>query len=563
MISRREFFVAATAAATLVAGTGVPLSRLSAEGRLTQDDLLAFEPVGNVTLVHITDLHAQLVPIHFREPSANFGVGESRGRVPHLVGAEFRRAFKLTDGSALAYALTADDFEGLAHAYGAMGGLDRIATVVKAIRAERGDRMLLLDGGDTWTNSWTSLQTKGQDMADAMRMLKTDAMTAHWEFTLGEARVRELADGMGFPLLAQNIREAEFEEHVFEASRIFERNGVKIGVVGQAFPYTPISNPRWMIPNWTFGIREKELAAEIESLRTKGADLIVLLSHNGFDVDRKVAERVPGIDVILSAHTHDAVPEVTQIGRTLLVASGSNGKFVSRLDLDVQSKRVASFRYRLIPIFSDAIMPDAEMKAHIEAVREPFQKDLSRVLGTTDGLLYRRGNFDGTLDTLICDSIIEQRDVEISLSPGVRWGPSMLPGAPITFEDITNATAMSYPACYRTTMTGARLKEVLEDVADNIFNPDPYYQQGGDMVRCGGLGYAIDIAQPAGQRISNLTALRTGAPIDASKEYAVGGWASVNEGTEGPPIWDVVSDYITSKKVVSVRPSTAVNVKGV
>jgi sulfur-oxidizing protein SoxB len=563
MISRREFFVAATAAATLVAGTGVPLSRLSAEGRLTQDDLLAFEPVGNVTLVHITDLHAQLVPIHFREPSANFGVGESRGRVPHLVGAEFRRAFKLTDGSALAYALTADDFEGLARAYGAMGGLDRIATVVKAIRAERGDRMLLLDGGDTWTNSWTSLQTKGQDMADAMRMLKTDAMTAHWEFTLGEARVRELADGMGVPLLAQNIREAEFEEHVFEASRIFERNGVKIGVVGQAFPYTPISNPRWMIPNWTFGIREKELAAEIESLRTKGADLIVLLSHNGFDVDRKVAERVPGIDVILSAHTHDAVPEVTQIGRTLLVASGSNGKFVSRLDLDVQSKRVASFRYRLIPIFSDAITPDAEMKAHIEAVREPFQKDLSRVLGTTDGLLYRRGNFDGTLDTLICDSIIEQRDVEISLSPGVRWGPSMLPGAPITFEDITNATAMSYPACYRTTMTGARLKEVLEDVADNIFNPDPYYQQGGDMVRCGGLGYAIDIAQPAGQRISNLTALRTGAPIDASKEYAVGGWASVNEGTEGPPIWDVVSDYITSKKVVSVRPSTAVNVKGV
>lgn len=563
MISRREFFVAATAAATLVAGTGVPLSRLSAEGRLTQDDLLAFEPVGNVTLVHVTDLHAQLVPIHFREPSANFGVGESRGRVPHLVGAEFRRAFKLTDGSALAYALTADDFEGLARAYGAMGGLDRIATVVKAIRAERGDRMLLLDGGDTWTNSWTSLQTKGQDMADAMRMLKTDAMTAHWEFTLGEARVRELADGMGFPLLAQNIREAEFEEHVFEASRIFERNGVKIGVVGQAFPYTPISNPRWMIPNWTFGIREKELAAEIESLRTKGADLIVLLSHNGFDVDRKVAERVPGIDVILSAHTHDAVPEVTQIGRTLLVASGSNGKFVSRLDLDVQSKRVASFRYGLIPIFSDAITPDAEMKAHIEAVREPFQKDLSRVLGTTDGLLYRRGNFDGTLDTLICDSIIEQRDVEISLSPGVRWGPSMLPGAPITFEDITNATAMSYPACYRTTMTGARLKEVLEDVADNIFNPDPYYQQGGDMVRCGGLGYAIDIAQPAGQRISNLTALRTGAPIDASKEYAVGGWASVNEGTEGPPIWDVVSDYITSKKVVSVRPSTAVNVKGV
>jgi sulfur-oxidizing protein SoxB len=563
MISRREFFVAATATAALVAGSSVPLSRLSAEGRLTQDELLSFDAVGNVTLVHVTDLHAQLVPIHFREPSANFGVGEAKGRVPHITGAEFRKTFRLSEGSALAYALTADDFEGLARVYGAMGGLDRVATVIKAIRAERGDRVLLLDGGDTWTNSWTSLQTKGQDMADAMRLLKVDAMTAHWEFTLGEARVRELLDGLGFPLLAQNMREAEFEEKVFETSRVFERGGVKVGVIGQAFPYTPISNPRWMIPNWTFGIREKELAAEVEALRAQGADLIVLLSHNGFDVDHKVAERVPGLDVILSGHTHDAVPEVTQVGQTLLVGSGSNGKFVSRLDLDVQSKRIAAFRYRLIPVFSDAIAPDPDMKSYIETVRAPYAKDLARVLGRTDGLLYRRGNFGGTLDTLICDAILEQRDVEISLSPGTRWGPSLLPERAITFEDVTNATAMSYPACYRMTMTGARLKEVLEDVADNIFNPDPYYQQGGDMVRCGGLSYTIDVAQPIGQRISNLTLHRTGKPLEASKDYTVGGWASVNEGTQGPPIWDVVSEYISSKKIVSVRPGTTVEVKGV
>lgn len=563
MISRREFFVAATATAALAAGAGIPFRRLAAEGRLRQDDLLSFDAVGNVTLVHVTDLHAQLVPLYFREPSANFGVGTARGRVPHLTGGEFRKAFKLTDGSALAYALSSDDFDGLARAYGAMGGIDRIATVVKAIRAERGDRVLLLDGGDTWTNSWTSLQTKGQDVVDAMRLLKPDAMTAHWEFTLGAERVREIVDSLGFPLLAQNIREAEFEEHVFEPSRLFERGGVKIGVIGQSFPYTPISNPRWMFPDWTFGIREKELAAEVEALRGKGAQLIVLLSHNGFDVDHKMAERVPGLDVILTGHTHDAVPEVTLVGKTLLVASGSNGKFVSRLDLDVGANGISAFRYRLIPIFSDAIAPDAEMKAHIDAARAPYEKDLSRVLGTSGDLLYRRGNFDGTLDTLICDAIREQRDVEISLSPGVRWGPSLLPGDPITFEDITNATAMSYPACYRTTMTGARLKEVLEDVADNIFNPDPYYQQGGDMVRCGGLGYTIDVGQQMGQRISNLTSLRTGEAIDASREYTVGGWASVNKGTEGPPIWDVVSDYIVSKKVVSVRPSTAVSVKGV
>jgi len=563
MISRREFMMAASATAALVAGSTVPLGRLAAEGRLTQDDLLSFDAVGNLTLLHVTDLHAQLVPIYFREPSANFGVGEAKNRVPHITGGDFRRAYKLSDGSAMAYALTSDDFASLARVYGAMGGLDRVATVINAIRAERGNRVLLLDGGDTWTNSWTSYKTKGQDVVDAMALLKPDAMTAHWEFTLGEHRVRELVDQLKFPLLAQNVRESDFEDKVFEASQLFERGGVNVGVIGQAFPYTPISNPRWMIPKWVFGLREKELALEVEALRAKGADIVVLLSHNGFDVDHKMAERVTGIDVILSGHTHDAVPEVTLVGKTLLVATGSNGKFVSRLDLDIQSKRIAGFKYRLIPIFADAIVPDREMSEQIKKTRAPYEGELGRVLGRADGLLYRRGNFAGTLDTLICDSIVERRDVEISLSPGVRWGPSLLPDKDITFEDITNATAMSYPACYRTEMTGERLKEVLEDVADNIFNPDPYLQQGGDMVRCGGLGFAIDVGKPMGQRISNLTLLRKDEPLDASKTYTVGGWASVNEETEGPAIWDVVSEYIADKKMVTVKPNVAVDIKGV
>jgi len=562
MISRREFFVAATASAVLAAGSGVPLGRLSAAGRLSQEDLLSFDAVGNVTLMHVTDIHAQLVPIYFREPSVNLGVGDARGRMPHIVGAEFRNAFKLSDGSPMSYALTYDDFAQLAKSYGAMGGLDRIATVIKAVRAERGDKMLLLDGGDTWTNSWTSYKTEGQDMVDAMALLKPDVMTGHWEFTLGEQRVRELVDNLGFAFLAQNVRDNEFEEKVFETSKIFERGGVKVGVIGQAFPFTPIANPRWMIPNWTFGIREREMSAEVEALRAQGAELIVVLSHNGFDVDRKMAERVPGIDVILSGHTHDALPEVTVVGKTLIAATGSHGKFVSRLDLDVQSGRIAGFRYRLIPIFADVITPDAEMSAYIEKARAPFKQDLTRVLGTTDGLLYRRGNFDGTLDQMICDAVLERRDAEISLSPGVRWGASMLPGHPITFEDVTNATAMSYPACYRTEMTGARLKDVLEDVADNIFNPDPYYQQGGDMVRCGGLGYTIDISQPMGKRISNLTLLRKGEPIDASRSYTIAGWASVNQGTEGPPVWDVVSEYIADKKTINVSAASPVEIKG-
>jgi sulfur-oxidizing protein SoxB len=563
MVSRREFVAAASAAAVVASRMGLSVRALAAGARLTQEELLKFDSVGNVTLVHLTDLHAQVMPLYFREPSVNIGVGAAKGKPPHIVDADFRSRFHIDPDTALAYALTADDFKELARTYGAMGGLDRVATVVNAIRAERGDRMLFLDGGDTWVNSWVSLKSEGQDMVDAMAQLKPDAMTGHWEFTLGEQRVRSIVDKLGFPFLAQNVRDNEFEEKVFDGSRVFERNGIKIGVVGQAFPFTPIANPRWMIPNWSFGIREKEIAAEVESLRAGGADLIVMLSHNGFDVDRKLAERVPGIDVILAGHTHDAIPELMKVGQTLIVASGSNGKFLSRLDLDVENKKIKNFSYRLVPIFSDAIKPDAAVRAVIEKSRTPYKSDLGRVLGHTNSLLYRRGNFDGTLDAMICDAIMAQRDVEIALSPGFRWGPSVLPETAITFEDVTNATAMTYPSCYRMTMSGKRLKAVLEDVADNIFNPDPYYQQGGDMVRCGGVGYTIDVSEQMGKRISNLTHLATGKPIDPQKDYMVGGWASINKDTEGPPIWDVVADYITDRKVVDISSHRAVQIKGI
>jgi sulfur-oxidizing protein SoxB len=562
MISRREFTTAAAAAAALLGGGAGGLGRAAAQSRLTQDDLLKFEPMGNVTLIHITDIHAQLVPLHFREPSINLGVGEAKGVVPHITGEEFLRTFRIGAKSPAAYALTHFDYVELARQYGRMGGLDRIATVVKSIRAERGDRALLFDGGDTWTNSWTSLRTQGQDVIEAMAALKPDAMTGHWEFTLGEGRVKEITDKLGYPFLAQNIRDSEFEDRVFPASKMFERGGVKVAVIGQAFPFTPISNPRWMIPKWTFGIRDKELAKEIADVRAAGADLVVLLSHNGFDLDRKLARQVAGIDVILSAHTHDALPEVTKVGSTLIVASGSNGKFVSRLDLDVSGKAVKDFRYQLIPVFADAIKPDTEMAQLIARHRKPFEAELGRVLGRTEALLYRRGSFSGSLDDVICAAILAERDAEIALSPGVRWGTSLLPGQDITFEDVANATAMTYPACYRMTMSGARLKEVVEDVADNIFNPDPYYQGGGDMVRTGGLGYTIDITKPVGQRISGLTHLKSGSAIEPAKEYVVAGWASVNQAVEGPPIWEVVSRYIEKTKTITPRETGAVKVIG-
>ncbi|KGD96630.1 thiosulfohydrolase SoxB [Rhizobium sp. YS-1r] len=561
MLSRREMLMAGAALSAIVgSGLAGKWSRVAAQQSLSEDDLLRFEPLGNVTILHLTDIHAQLMPVYFREPSVNLGVGDVAGLPPHVTGSDFLRLYDIKPGTPEAYAFTSEDFVALAKGYGKMGGLDRIATIVKRVRAERGEDVLLLDGGDTWQGSYTSYQTKGQDMVDAMNALAPDAMTGHWEFTYGTERVQEIIETLPFPFLGGNIFDAEWDEPAFDAYKMFEKGGAKIAVVGQAFPYTPIANPRWMFPNWSFGIREEQVAKNVAAARADGADIVVLLSHNGFDVDQALASRVGGIDIILTGHTHDAIPEPVLVGKTLLIASGSHGKFITRLDLDIRNGALRGYRHRLIPVFSDIITPDPEMSKAISDIRAPYQAELSRELATCDGLLYRRGNFNGTFDDLICQALLDVREADIALSPGFRWGTSVLPGQKITVEDLHNACSMTYPNAYRNMMTGQMLKDILEDVADNLFNKDPYYQQGGDMVRVGGMGYSIDPEAAIGSRISSMVLLKSGEPIEASKEYVVAGWASINESTQGPPIWDVVEQYLTQNPVVSVEENQSVKI---
>jgi sulfur-oxidizing protein SoxB len=564
MISRRDFLQVSMAASAMMGASGFgSWARLAAQQRLTQDELLQFDTFGNVSLIHVTDIHAQMKPIFFREPEINLGVGDARGQVPHVTGADFRRMYGVEDGSASAYALTYDDFASLAKGYGRVGGLDRVATVVNAIRAARPDA-LLLDGGDTWHGSYTCYHTQGQDMVNVMNAMKPDAMTFHWEFTLGSDRVKEIVEGLPFAALGQNIFDSEWDEpaELFKPYKFFERGGVKIAVIGQAFPYMPIANPGWMFPEYSFGIRDEHMQQMVDEVRAAGAELVVCLSHNGFDVDKKMAGRVSGIDVILTGHTHDALPEPVLVGDTILIASGSNGKFVSRVDLDVRDGRMMGFRHKLIPIFSDVIEPDKEVAALIDAERAPYKAELEEVIGRTDSLLYRRGNFNGSWDDLICEALISEREADIAMSPGVRWGPSVLPGQDITREDIWNVCSMTYGKAYRSEMTGEFIHVILEDVADNLFNPDPYYQQGGDMVRVGGLGYRIDETKPQGSRITEMTLLKTGEAIDPAKTYVVAGWASVNEGTEGPQIWDVIENHIAKQGTITLNPNTSVQVVG-
>lgn len=509
---------------------------------------------GNVSFMHFTDCHAQLMPIHFREPNVNLGIAGSAGRAPHLVGAALLKEFGIASGSAKSHAFTFLDFEKAARTYGKVGGFAHLASLVKQVRASR-PQALLLDGGDTWQGSATALWTHGQDMVDACQLLGVDMMSSHWEYTLGAKRVQEIVekDLKGkTAFLAQNIRTADFGDPVFEPYAMREINGVSVAVIGQAFPYTPIANPRYFVPDWSFGIQDEHLQQMVDEVRAKGAKVVVVLSHNGMDVDLKMATRVSGVDAILGGHTHDGVPAPVIVrnrgGQTLVTNAGSNGKFLAVLDLDVRAGRVQDYRYRLMPIFSNLLPADKAMQAHIDTVRAPFASKLDETLAVSEGLLYRRGNFNGSWDQLIVDALMDVKGADIAFSPGFRWGTTLLSGQRITRELMMDQLAITYPHTTLTDMSGATIKTILEDVADNLFNPDPYYQQGGDMVRVGGLQYTCEPGEKAGARISDMRL--DGRVVEADKIYKVAGWAPVAEGAKGEPIWEVVEQYLRAHKVI-------------
>jgi sulfur-oxidizing protein SoxB len=554
-LSKREFMQVLAAAS--VAGMG--LARYEdADAATAEKGLYDLPPLGKgdgyVSFLHMTDCHAQLKPIHFREPSVNLGLGSMQGQIPHLVGESLLKKAGVRPGTPLAAAYTYLDFEKAARRYGKVGGFAHLATLVKRLKASR-PGALLLDGGDTWQGSATSLWTNAQDMVDACKLLTVDVMTGHWEFTYGMQRVKEIVekDFAGkVDFVAQNIKTNDFGDPVFKPYVLKDMNGVKVAIVGQAFPYTPIANPRYMVADWEFGIQDENMQKVVDEARAKGAKLVVVISHNGMDVDLKMASRVRGIDAIFGGHTHDGVPVAVPVsnpgGTTLVTNAGSNGKFLGVMDFEVKAGKVASFRYRLLPIFSNMLKPDAEMDALLSKIRAPYEGKLAEKLAVTDGLLYRRGNFNGSWDQLLCDALMDVQGAEIAFSPGFRWGTSLLPGDVITRELMMDQVAITYPYATLTQMSGELIKTILEDVADNLFNPDPYYQQGGDMVRVGGLQYTMAPGEKMGARISDMRL--AGKPLEAAKTYNVAGWAPVAEEAAkagNKPVWELVETWLRSQ----------------
>ncbi len=574
----------------------------SSQAASKPDDFYRLDMQGNARILHITDVHGQLLPVYFREPNVNLGVGEAYGRPPHVVGRQLLQHMGINENSPESYAYSYLDFEAAAERFGRTGGFAHIKTLLDRLRESAGGRQntITLDGGDLWQGSGTSLWTRGVDMVEASNILGIDVMVGHWEFTYREDEVLSNVALFKGDFIGQNVRIKEdalfgddyftmvekydgrglFDEdsgHAFRPYVIKKFGGARVAIVGQAFPRTANANPQEFFPDWSFGLREDDMIELVDEIRSsESPDAVVLLSHNGMDVDIKMAERVPGLDAVFGGHTHDGMPQPIKVnnaggGKCWVTNAGSNGKYVGIMDLDIADNGIKSMKYKMMPIISDWLPADREMNAYIKQMRstvysekiiesrsskfafntgrlgKTFDTILSEKLAIADRTLYRRGNFMGTWDQVICNALRYEFDADVALSPGVRWGTSTLQGQWITMEDIMSQCSMTYAESYVSEMTGTALLNVLEGVADNLFDPDPYLQSGGDMVRVGGLDYTIEPAQNYGKRITEVR-LDNGSRLDPEKTYSVTGWATVNRTPEGRLVWDIVRDYILGKR---------------
>lgn len=603
-LNRREFLhvISMAAAAGMLPGTARASERTQATSPHLSMNMYHAPMKGKVRVLHLTDTHAQLKPIYYREPNVNLGIGPAYGKLPHLVGSKLLKSLGIENNASLAHAFSFMHFQEASEKFGKVGGFAHIKTLLDHLREQAGGQQntLTLDGGDLWHGSATALWTRGQDMVEASNLLGVDIMTGHWEFTYTQPEVLRNIGQFKGEFLAQNIRIKEdslFGDHYrdlveqnhgiglydednalpFKPYTIRVINGERIAIIGQAFPRTANANPRANFPDWSFGLREDALQTMVDQIRSaEKVAAIVMISHNGMDVDIKMASRINGIDAIFGGHTHDGIPKAIPVktpagGVCHVTNAGSNGKFVGCMDLDIKNGQLRGVHYQLLPVFANVLKADKTVDQFITQMRQTrydesivesrnpkyafnqerlgktYETILNEELAVAEETLYRRGNFMGTWDQIIVNALREEHDTQIAFSAGVRWGTSVIAGEAITMERVMDETSMTYGETYKSELSGAQIKDILEGVCENIFQKDPYLQSGGDMVRVGGLSYSCEPNASLGQRISQMR-LGDGSLIQANKTYTVAGWGQVEELGGGRPVWDVVADHLRHQK---------------
>ncbi|MDM5264171.1 thiosulfohydrolase SoxB [Sulfurovum sp. XTW-4] len=575
-IDRRDFLQIAATLGLLGAtgGTNLFAGEAGKERikKLSFSDIVDFKAKGKATILHICDLHAHLKPLYWREPSTLISAKNLVGTPGFICGESFQKYYGIQPGSLDAYFDTHNDFTELAKKFGKMGGIAHMKPIIDHVKKERGEEnVILVDSGDTWQGTAVALKTDGEAIVDAQNYLGVDVMVGHWEFTYGKERVQELIGMLKGDFISQNVIDNdpfsdEFEELIFPPYSIQEIGGAKIGIIGQSFPFTSTANPKKFTEGWSFALRHETLQEYVNELRNeKKVDAVVVLSHDGFSVDQELAKKVTGVDFILSGHTHDPSPEPIIVNDTVIIISGSHGKYISRLDLDIKDKKVAGYSYKLIPVASNLIPADKAGEELIEKWYKPYNEELNEVLGTTKGLLYKRDTFYSTFDSLIGMAIQDEMKCDINFNPGYRWGTTVLPGDDILKDNVYEMTAITYPEVYTFDLKGKVIAKLMEDIADNVFNSNPLLQQGGDMSRITGASYSITISAPSGKRISDF--MIGGKPIDMEKTYRVSSWGgnlqNVGENLDKKairPVYEVVSDYIRRQKVIDIPMESNVKI---
>lgn len=445
-------------------------------------------------------------------------------------------------------------FEGSDSNYIRAGGYPRISAYINKVRKEKDNKVVVLDGGDTFHGTLPVVDSKGMILTSYLNEMKIDAMTAHWEFAYGPKHFSSLLNALNYPMLAINCYDKTTDKLVFDPYLIKEVNGLKIGIIGIAATIIDKTMPQHFAEGLYFSLGNEELPGYIAELKDQDVDLVILLSHLGFPQEVKLAQEVDGIDVLLSAHTHNRVYEPALVNDTIIFQSGCHGSFLGHLDLVVENKKIVDYKHQLV-VLDESLDEDLDMKAAIEKDLEPYKEQLNKIVGRTGTDLNRSTVFESTMDNLLLQSMIDISGAELAFSNGWRYG-APIPKGDIRENDLWNMIPVN-PPLSKVKLKGQEVWDMMEENLERTFSIDPYQQMGGYVKRVLGMNLYCKIENPYGERVQQIFV--QGQALEKDRVYHV-----VFVTSQGVPekyghdrvnldihAIDVLKEYLSKHEVVS------------